>query len=145
MGEVVGAEKVAPPDLRGVQPQFARGDVQQPLHGEHREHLSNPPVAPCWRLVGRVAGGVDLGDFVAIGAEDIDHRGEGVQACPEGENGVRAGIAFRSRTHGSQVAVAVEGGAQRQRAFVRVHAGEEIFAPILDPLQRAASFARQPG
>ena len=58
---------------------------------------------------------------------------------------MRAGVAFSACAHGSQAAVAVEGGAQRQRAFVCVHAGEDIFAPILYPLQRAACFARQPG
>ena len=129
------ADQVALPDRDAVDPEPVRRRIQQALHGEHRLRMPGAPDRGHRHLVGqRRARDQPVGRDV-VGQRD---RERGFIGQVGAARGIGAVIVHHRPAHAPDRAVGVERGLDVPELVALLGAGDEMLAPILDPLDRPA-------
>src|SRR5262249_39647119 len=130
IGQLVGRDQVAPPDLDPVDAGFDRREVAQALHDEHR-------LGPAGAAIrgGRHGVAVDL-----VGAREYAHA----LAQRDDRGGVGADIAQMRAAHRQEAALLVERQLDLGGEVAALIVAEERFAALAYPLHRPADPLRRP-
>ena len=142
VGECIGRNEIAPPDVGAVEFELVRGDVHEPLDHEHAVLAAGAAVGRHDRLVGEDSREGALVIFDHVRTEDrdlaVDRHGQPIGI-------VRAGVVQERVLDAEDAPVARERdlGVVDLRTLLR--RGEEMLEPVFDPLDRAVEFFRRPG
>ena len=142
VGEVVGPQEVAAPDLGPFDPELVGGEVEQPFDDEDA-------VLPAGATVGRHRDlvGEDRLELARVGRHVVRSHGGAlaVQRHREAVGIEGAAVVEKGVLQAENPAV----GRQRQLGLVNLAAllgrGVEVFPPVLDPFHRPPQLPRQPG
>ena len=140
-GKVGGREQIAPPQLGGVDPQLACGQVDDPLQRHGRFGAASPPEGPHRRGVGDCGGRLVVDGGNAVGPRRHQH-GVGGQDRTDGRVGAHIGGDVDPDPAERSV------GAEAELDIVHVVPAlahvDEVLAASLDPLDGPSQAPGQP-
>ena len=118
-------------------------------HQIDRAFHSEPDLGPARPAIGRVRRAVGQYDlavgFVILDMIRAQHMGNRITGNARADRRIRAGINQEGTGQGEDFTIIVEADLDIIDVIARMGRVEDVFVAILDPFDRAADFARQPG
>ncbi len=139
-----GVDQVAAADLDRVDAERGRRLVHQTFKREGDDRPRYAAIRRHGAGVGQHAARARFVVLDVIGAGHLGHRHQRLDPARGRETGIGADISDDVGFQRDQFGVLVEGALQRNVLVARMEAGDQVFAPVLAPGERAFIFARQP-
>src|SRR5262249_5141180 len=140
VGKAVGPDQVAATDLHRIDPEPLGQQVHHALRLEVEMGARVAAVGPGQALVRHDDGGVDLQVLEAVGADEVAGRTEAATRLRTTD--VAADVVVPLEPHPDDGAVAAGGDLPPGHPIGAAGGGQQVLAPVLDPLHRHAELHR---